>query len=127
MAQRAYKKEEVLAVLEKAFEYIDECAEKGVYPRLGKFLRNQGLSVNFFNQHAKKWAETEALYRELQAELAQTKLFVGLHARKVKATHLIVLDLMNNHGWREKKEEQQHQYVHDVSKLRERLKEEDEG
>ncbi|WP_457641437.1 hypothetical protein [Persephonella sp.] len=126
MPQRAYKRDEVLKILQEAFEYMDECAEKGVYPRLGKFLRDKGLSINFFNQHAKKWKETEALYKELQDELAQTKLYVGLHAKRVKATHLITLDLMNNHGWREKKEEQQHQYVHNIDKIREKLKDEEE-
>lgn len=123
--RKSYKKQQVLQILQEALEYIDECAAKGEYPRLGKFLRDKGLSINFFNQHAKKWKETKTLYKELQDELAQAKLYVGLHARKVKATHLITLDLMNNHGWREKKEEQQHQYIHDIERIREKLKEEE--
>ena len=126
MPQRAYKKQQVIDVLLKAFEYIDQCAEKGEYPRLGKFLRDSGYSIDFFNKHCHKWKETQELYKAFKQELAQTKLYVGLHARKVKATHLITLDLMNNHGWKEKKEEQQHQYIHNIAKIREKLKEDDE-
>ena len=125
MPQRAYKKQEILSLLHECFDYIDECMEKGIYPSLRRFLRQKGKSIDLFNKHCHKWQETRQVYTELHEYLAEAKLFVGLHARKVKATHLITLDLMNNHGWRERKEEQQHQYRHDIEKLREKLKEDE--
>ena len=126
MAQgRKVKKQEVIEALEKCFDYIEECRQKGDYPQLTYFLYKNGLSINYFNRHCSRWKETQEMYEELQRMLAEAKLYAGLFARKVKATHLITLDLMNNHGWREKKEEQQHQYIHDIDKLREKLKEDE--
>ena len=126
MAQgKAVKKQEVLELLDKFAEYINQCRETKDYPQITYFLTSNGYSPDFFNKHCGKWKETQEKYNALKQMLAESKLYSGLFARRVKATHLISLDLMNNHGWRERKEEQQHQYIHDIEKLREKLKDDD--
>lgn len=124
--RKPYKKEYVKEQLEKAISWVVQKKKEGDYPQLSTFCVEHGLSIDFFSDHANKWEETKKLYKELHTLLAEAKLYSGLFAKRVKATHLITLDLMNNHGWREKKEEKQHQYIHDIDKIREKLKDEEE-